>query len=153
MDHATHFHRLIDRHVSGRLNRRDFLAALGAAGVACGLVGGPMGFLARVAHAAGKIRYDASGGTVDKAVTDHAIAPFTKKTGIQVDRGSYGGMDEFLTKVKASSPGEYNVFLCTDQFNYKRFTDLGYAVELDEAKIPNLKNCMPVTVDLYRKLT
>jgi len=98
---ATRFHRLIDRYVSGRIDRRDFLAALGAAGVACGVVGGPMGFLARVARAAGRIRYDGFGGTVDKAVTDFAIEPFIKRTGTQVDRGSYGGMDEFLTKVKA----------------------------------------------------
>src|SRR5262245_18727962 len=111
MDHATRFHQLIDRYVAGRLDRRDFLATLGAAGVVCGVVGGPMGFLARVAHAAGKIRYDGFGGTVDKAVVEYAIEPITKKTGIQVYRGSYGGMDEFLTNVKASSPGEYNVFL------------------------------------------
>ncbi|HXJ79833.1 MAG TPA: extracellular solute-binding protein [Candidatus Methylomirabilis sp.] len=153
MDDASRFHRLIDRYVSGRVDRRDFLAALGAAGVACGVVGGPMGFLARIAHAAGRIRYDGFGGTVDKAVTDFAIEPFVKRTGTQVDRGSYGGMDEFLTKVKASSPGEYNVFLCNDQFNYKRFSDLGYATELDESKIPNLKNCAPATVNLYRKLS
>jgi spermidine/putrescine transport system substrate-binding protein len=155
MDDTTRYRRWLERYLNGGLDRRSFLAGLGSAGLAYGLAGGPMAPLGRAARAQAQnhIRYDGFGGTVDKAVGDYALDPFTKKTGIRVDRGSYGGMDEFLTKVKASSPGEYNVFLCTDQFNYKRFTDLGYAVELDEAKIPNLKNCMPVTVDLYRKLT
>lgn len=154
MDDTTKYRRWLERHLNGGLDRRSFLAGLGAAGVACGLAGGPMKLLAGAARAQGQghIRYDGFGGTVDKAVGEFALDPFSKKTGVRVDRGSFGGMDEFLTKVKASVPGEYNVFLCTDQFNYKRFSDLGYATELDEAKIPNLKNCMPVTVDLYRKL-
>jgi spermidine/putrescine transport system substrate-binding protein len=155
MDDTTRYRRWLERHLNGGMDRRTFLAGLGAAGLAYGLAGGPMKQLAKAAYAQGqnRIRYDGFGGTVDKAVGEFALDPFTQKTGVRVDRGSYGSMDEFLTKVKASSPGEYNVFLCTDQFNYKRFTDLGYAVELDEAKIPNLKNCMPVAVDLYRKLT
>jgi spermidine/putrescine transport system substrate-binding protein len=155
MDDTTKYRRWLERYLNRGLDRRNFLAGLGAAGLAYGLAGGPMALLGQAARAQAKdhIRYDGFGGTVDKAVGDYALDPFTKKTGIRVDRGSYGGMDEFLTKVKASAPGEYNVFLCTDQFNYKRFSDLGYAVELDEAKIPNLKNCMPVTVDLYRKLS
>jgi spermidine/putrescine transport system substrate-binding protein len=153
MADSTPYHRLIDRYVDGRIARRHFLAVLGAAGVACGVAGGPMTFLARYAAAAGRLRYDGWGGTVDKAITDFAIDPFVKRTGIQVDRGAYGGMDEFLTKVQASAPGEYNVFLCLDQFNYKRFSDLGYASELDESKIPNLKHCMPVAVDLFRKIS
>jgi spermidine/putrescine transport system substrate-binding protein len=154
MDDTTKYRRWLERHLNGSLDRRSFLAGLGTAGVACGLAGGPMKLLAGAARAQGQghIRYDGFGGTVDKAVGEFALDPFSKKTGVRVDRGSFGGMDEFLTKVKASAPGEYNVFLCTDQFNYKRFSNLGYATELDEAKIPNLKNCMPVTVDLYRKL-
>jgi len=151
MDETTRYRRLIERYVDGGLSRRDFLAVLGVAGVACGVVGGPMGRLA--AHAAERIRYDGWGGTVDKAVTEFALEPFTKRTGIQVDRGSYSGMDEFLTKVKAATPGEHHVFLCLDQFNYKRFSDLGYATELAESKIPNLKNCAPVTIDIFRRLT
>src|SRR5262245_9770958 len=151
MDETTRYRRLIERYVDGGLSRRDLLAVLGVAGVACGVIGGPMGMLA--AHAAGRIRYDGWGGTVDKAVTEFALEPFTKLTGIQVDRGSYGGMDEFLTKVKAATPGEHHVFLCLDQFNYKRFSDLGYATELDESKIPNLKNCAPITIDIFRRLT
>jgi spermidine/putrescine transport system substrate-binding protein len=55
--------------------------------------------------------------------------------------------------VQASAPGQYNVFLATDQFNYKRYSDLGYATQLDEAKIPNLKNCAPATVDAFRKFS
>jgi spermidine/putrescine transport system substrate-binding protein len=151
MDETTRYRKLIDRYLEGGLSRRDFLAVLGVAGAACGVAGGPMRMLA--AHAAGRIRYDGWGGTVDKAVTEFALEPFTKKTGIQVDRGSYGGMDEFLTKVKAATPGEHHVFLCLDQFNYKRFSDLGYATELDEGKIPNLKNCAPATIDIFRRLT
>lgn len=151
MEERTRYRKLIERYLEGGLSRRDFLAVLGVAGAMCGVVDGPMGMLA--AHAAGRIRYDGWGGTVDKAVTEFALEPFTKKTGIQVDRGSYGGMDEFLTKVKAATPGEHHVFLCLDQFNYKRFSDLGYATELDETKIPNLKNCAPATIDIFRRLT
>lgn len=155
MDDTTKYRRWLERYLNGGLDRRSFLAELGTAALAAGVAGGAMTALTRAARAQdkGKVRYDGFGGTVDKAVGEFALDPFTKKTGVKVERGSYGGMDEFLTKVKASSPGEYNVFLCTDQFNYKRFSDLGYAVALDEAKIPNLKNCMPVTVDLYRKLS
>ena len=35
---------------------------------------------------------------------DIPLSDLVKRTGIQVDRGSYDGMDEFLTKVKASAP-------------------------------------------------
>ncbi len=153
MDDTTRYRRLVERYMNGGMERRHFLGLLGMAGLAFGIVGGPMSFLARQARAATRIRYDGWGGTVDKALNDNAFEAFTKRTGITIDKGSYGGMDEFLTKVRASAAGEYNVFFCLDQFNYKRFGDLGYASELDEKKIPNLANCIPATVELYRGLS
>ena len=138
---SNRYERLLERYMNGGMSRRQFLTVLGATAATFGVMGSPFRALA-----AGKIRYDGFGGTVDKAVGEHALDPFSKKTGTTVERGSYGGMDEFLSKLQASAPGQYNVFLATDQYNYQRFSDLGYSTQLDEGKIPNLKNCAPATV-------
>jgi spermidine/putrescine transport system substrate-binding protein len=73
-----------------------------------------------------------------------AFDPFTKATGVKVIDAAFTGMAAFLTQVKASYPpgGEFNIAHLSAVYDYARYTDLGFGVELDESKIPNLKNVM-----------
>ncbi|MEA2782001.1 MAG: spermidine/putrescine transport system substrate-binding protein, partial [Rhodospirillaceae bacterium] len=58
MDESKRYERLIERYRNGGMERREFLGLLGLAGMAAGIVGGPMSFLSRTAQAASSIRYD-----------------------------------------------------------------------------------------------
>lgn len=142
-DDSKRYERLEERYRNGDISRRTFLRLLGTAGAAVGLVGGPLGFMSRDAWADVKqIRYDGWGGIVEKAFQKDVFAPFTKKTGINVESGTFSSGDEFLTRVKASSPGDYNIFHASGVFDYARYIGLGWGVTLDEAKIPNLRLVM-----------
>jgi spermidine/putrescine transport system substrate-binding protein len=154
MDESKRYEKLLEQYRNGGMSRRDLLRLVGFAGMAAGVLGGPMGLLSRHAMAAGgSIRYDGWGGTIDKALDDHCFKRFTQKTGVTVQMGSYGGMEEFLASVKAGTPGQYNVFFCLDEINYQRFLNIGYGTELDESKIPNLKNVIPSTIEAFRKIS
>lgn len=144
-----------DRYMNGEISRRDFIKYLGIAGVAAGIAGGPFGFFTRNALAAKQIRFDGWGGVVSEAFRKHAFEPFTKETGIKVVDGEFGDMDTYLTRVKASFPpgGEYNLAHLSGVFDYARYIGLGYGVELDESKIPNLKNVMQAMITPYKKIT
>lgn len=144
--------RLFERLQSNRISRRTFFRLLGVAGTAAGLAGGPFGLMTPDAWADVKqIRYDGWGGVVQKA-EEKAFTKFTKKTGIKVVTGSYGSDQEFLTKVKASSPGDYNVFKSGEMFRYADAIDLGWGVALNTDNIPNLKYVIPKLTSLLKKL-
>ncbi len=68
-----------------------------------------------------QVRFDGWGGIVSEAFHNFAFPPFTEKTGIKVVEGEFGDTDEFLTQVKASQPGEYNIFLVSGVYDYARF--------------------------------
>jgi spermidine/putrescine transport system substrate-binding protein len=144
-----------ERYMNGSVSRRDFIKYLGIAGAAAGLVGGPFGMLTRSAYAASSIRFDGWGGVVSEAFRKHAFDPFSKATGIKVVDGEFGDMDTYLTRVKASFPpgGEFNLAHLSGVFDYARYVGLGFGVELDESKIPNLKNVMPAMMEPYRAIT
>lgn len=153
IDDNERYSRLYERLQDNRISRRTFFRLLGAAGAAAGLVGGPFGIMTPEAWAEVKqIRYDGWGGVVQKA-EEKAFTKFTAKTGIKVVTGSYGSDEEFLTKVKASSPGDYNVFKCGEMFRYADAIDLGWGVELDANNIPNLKYVIPKLTSLLKKLS
>ncbi len=144
-----------DRFLNGDIDRRDFIKYVTMAGVAAGLVGGPFGPLTKKAWAAKSIRFDGWGGTVSAAFQKYAFDPFTKATGIQVIQGTFGDMDTYLTRVKASFPpgGEFNLAHLSGVFDYARYVALGYNTVLDESKIPNLKNVMTAMITPYRAIT
>ena len=146
---------VFERFVNGDLNRRNFLKFLSIAGAAAGLVGGPFGGLMGNARAAKSIRFDGWGGVVSEAFRKYAFEPFTKATNIEVVDGEFGDMDTYLTRVKASFPpgGEFNLAHLSGVFDYARYVGLGYNVELDESKIPNLKNVMSAMMEPYRAIT
>ena len=127
----------------GKISRRDFVKFLGISGAAIGLMGGPFG-LVQNALAAKSITCHSWGGSTSEALRKFAFDPFTKATGVKVIDAAFTGMAAFLTQVKASYPpgGEFNIAHLSAVYDYARYTDLGFGVELDESKIPNLKNVM-----------
>jgi len=146
---------LYDHTINAKIKRRDFLKFVGITGAAAGLVGGPFGYLTQNAWAAKSIRFDGWGGSVSEAFRKHAFEPFTKATGTKVIDGEFGDMDTYLTRVKASFPpgGEFNLAHLSGVFDYARYIKLGYGVELDESKIPNLKNVMAAMMTPYKAIT
>lgn len=151
MDTTTRLERLRERYMNGDLDRRGFLGLIGAAGLAYG-VQTPF---ARHAGAAtvSQVRFDGWGGVVSEAFRKHAFDPYTKQTGIEVVDGTFGGGDEYLSRVKASQTGEYNIAHLSGVFDYARYHNLGLSSELNEANIPNLKYVIPKLVDVFRTVT
>ena len=155
-DDTARYERLLKRYQAGDLSRRSFLSLLGSAGLAAGVVGGPLGFISRKAlaeEAVSSVRYDGWGGVVSKAFEKYAFTPFTDKTGIKVISGTFSGADEFLTQVKAASPGSYDIFHASGVFDYARYTNLGLGSKLDESRIPNLKLVMSALEAPLRKVS
>jgi spermidine/putrescine transport system substrate-binding protein len=138
----------------GKISRRDFVKYIGMAGAAAGLIGGPFGMVQN-ALAADSITCHSWGGSTSEALRKFAFDPFTKATGVKVVDAAFTGMAAFLTQVKASYPpgGEFNIAHLSAVYDYATYTDLGFGVELDESKIPNLKNVMPKMTDTLRKIT
>jgi len=154
MNDEKRYERLLERYRNGDLDRRTFLGLLGAAGMAVGLGGGVMGALGRRAFAAvEQIRFDGWGGVVSEAFRKHAFDPYEKATGTTVVDGTFGSTDEFLTRVKASRAGEFNIFHASGVFDYARYVDLGYGTRLNEDNIPNLKYVMEALEQPFRKVT
>ena len=137
MDDTKRYERLKERYLNGDLDRRRFLGLLGAAGLAYG-VQTPF---ARYAFAqdVSQVRFDGWGGVVSEAFRELAFDPFEEKTGIEVVDGTFGGADEYISRIKASQPGEYNIAHLSGVFDYARYTDLGYSSELNRENIPNLQ--------------
>ncbi len=156
MDWDSKIDQVHEQYLNGEISRRDFLKFLSLAGAAVGVLGGPLGMMAKNAMAAEKsIRFDSWGGSTSEALRKHAFDPFTKETGIEVVDAAFTGMDAYLTQVKASYPpgGEYNLAHLSAVFDYARYVDLGFGVVLDESQIPNLKNVMAAMIKPLRAIT
>lgn len=150
MDNTKRYERLLERYGNGDLSRRKFLGLLGAAGLAYGV---QMPFSKGALAAVSEVRFDGWGGVVSEAFRKHAFDPFTNATGVSVVDGTFGGGDEYLSRVKASQPGEYNIAHLSGVFDYARYHNLGLASELNEANIPNLANVIPKLIDVFRNVT
>ncbi|OKL43036.1 extracellular solute-binding protein [Pseudovibrio exalbescens] len=150
MDNTKRYERLLERYGNGDLSRRKFLGLLGAAGLAYGV---QMPFSKGALAAVSEVRFDGWGGVVSEAFRKHAFDPYTNATGINVVDGTFGGGDEYLSRVKASQPGEYNIAHLSGVFDYARYHNLGLASELNEANIPNLANVIPKLIDVFRNVT
>ncbi|MFZ2098976.1 MAG: twin-arginine translocation signal domain-containing protein, partial [Oricola sp.] len=122
MDNTRRYERLLERYRNGDLDRRKFLGLLGAAGLAYGV---QTPFAREAMAATGEVRFDGWGGVVSEAFRKHAFDPFTAKTGTKVVDGTFGGGDEYLSRVKASQPGEYNIAHLSGVFDYARYHGLG----------------------------
>ncbi len=155
MDDTKRYERLLSRYKNGDISRRTFLTVLGAAGATAGIFGGPMGMLVSSAKAATpeQVRFDGWGGVVSEAFEKYAFEPYTKKTGIKVVSGTFGGADEYLARVKSSQPGEFNLAHLSGVFDYARYYGLGLSSELNEANIPNLKTVIPNLIEPLRKIS
>lgn len=133
MTNTKRYERLLERYKNGDIDRRTFLSLLGVAGLAAGVIGGPLRPISRALAAdVEQIRFDGWGGVVSEAFRDHAFGPYTKNTGIEVVDGTFGGADEYLSRVKASQPGEYNLAHLSGVFDYERYHNLGFSVVLNE---------------------
>lgn len=155
MDDTKRYERLLERYGNGDLERRTFLGLIGAAAVTAGVTGLPIAKLSRQAMAAtpDQVRFDGWGGVVSEAFREHAFKPYTAKTGIPVVDGTFGGADEYLARVKASQPGEYNIAHLSGVFDYVRYHGLDLSSELNEANIPNLDNVITALKDVLRNVT
>ncbi len=150
MDNTTRYERLRERYMNGDIDRRGFLGLIGAAGLAYG-VQTPF---AKYAHAAtGEVRFDGWGGVVSEAFRKYAFDPYTAKTGIKVVDGTFGGSDEYLSRVKAGQEGEFNIAHLSGVFDYARYHNLGLSSVLNEANIPNLEFVIPKLIDVFRKVS
>ncbi len=144
-----------ENYKNGNISRRDFVKFVGIAGASLGIMAGPTGLVTRAFAADKSITCHSWGGTTSEALRKFAFDPFTKSTGIKVIDAAFTGMDAFLTQVKASIPpgGEFNIAHLSAVYDYARYTDLGFGVALDEAKIPNLKNVMTKMTETLRKIS
>lgn len=152
MDDTTRYHRLFDRFRNGDVDRRTFLGLVGAAGAAAGLAGAPVS-RALAAGEVKQVRFDGWGGVVSEAFRTYAFDPYARATGIEVVDGTFGGADEYLARVKAGRPGEFNLAHLSGVFDYARYHGLGLSSELDEANIPNLANVIVALQDVFRKVS
>ncbi|PRD44837.1 spermidine/putrescine ABC transporter substrate-binding protein [Phyllobacterium phragmitis] len=152
MDNTTRYERLLDRYREGGLPRRTFLGLIGASAAAYGVMGGPFSGFAR-AQDVKQVRFDGWGGVVSEAFREHAFNPYTEKTGITVVDGTFGGADEYLARIKAGQPGEFNLAHLSGVFDYARYHHQGLSSVLNEENIPNLANVIPALQDVFRKIT
>lgn len=126
MDDTKRYEKLLERYRNGGISRRSFLGLIGAAGLVAGVTGAPFSALRRQALAADpdQVRFDGWGGVVSEAFQKHAFKPYTAKTGIKVVDGTFGGADEYISRIKASQPGEYNIAHLSGVFDYVRYHGL-----------------------------
>lgn len=152
---SKRYERLLERYRNGDLDRRTFLGLIGAAGLAAGVTGGPMGVFVRHAKAAKveSVRFDGWGGIIQDAFRNYGFKPYEEATGTKVVEGTFGGSDEFFTLVKSSPLGTYNVYHASGVFDYVRYIDAGYGVVLNEDNIPNLTLVMDALIKPHRAIT
>lgn len=150
IDNTTRYERLRERYQNGDLDRRSFLGLIGAAGLAYGV---QTPFAKYAMAATEQIRFDGWGGIVSEAFRKYAFDPYTEKSGIKVVDGTFGGADEYLSRVKASQPGEFNIAHLSGVFDYARYVNLDLGSELNEANIPNLQHVIPKLTDVFKKVT
>jgi spermidine/putrescine transport system substrate-binding protein len=152
MDIERAYRAALEQYGNGDIERRTFLGLLGRAALAAGVTGTAMVPFARYALAAQSIHFEGFGGVAQEALSKNVMKPFSAASGVTVNEGSFTTEDELMAKVKAGSPGEYNFFMSASEFACLRFLKVGQGMQLDEAKIPRLKDLMPKSIEAYRKL-
>jgi spermidine/putrescine transport system substrate-binding protein len=147
MDLERRYRQLLERHGNGDLDRRGFLGNIGRMALACGVVAPTFMTFARSAHAGETIRYDGFGGYAQEAFDRLVLKPFTQKTGITVIQGSYANPDAMLAQIQAEGYDHYNFFTAAQEITPIQIARRGWNAELDESKIPRLKDLIPYVVE------
>lgn len=138
-----------DRYRAGRLDRRGFLAMIGAAALAAGITTGPRRALAQVTE----LKYHSWGGVVQEAMRKTGIARFEAATGVKLVEGTFGLEEEILTQARVGREGDYHIINSAGIAWYKRWMDAGFGVVLNEENIPNIQHLMTALLDPFRKVT
>ncbi|HVM83788.1 MAG TPA: extracellular solute-binding protein [Candidatus Binatia bacterium] len=150
MSSTRRLERLKEIYGNGGMGRRRFLGLTAAAAASMGV----MTSWGRKALADVKeVRFDGWGGVVQEAIDKYAFQPYTAKTGRKVVQGTFDDEDVLITKIKSANPGDYQIVHSSGIEYYKKYVDLGWTSEINEANIPNLANVLPAMIDPFRKLT
>jgi spermidine/putrescine transport system substrate-binding protein len=122
------------------------MAAAAAAGLAIGCRG-------KAGMRAGSIRFDGWGGSVQEALHQSALAPFSRKSGVSVVEGTFDEESTMLNEVLTGSPGDFNVVQSSGVIAYKRYVDLGLDSKINEAHVPNIELLMRPMMAALRRVT
>lgn len=150
MDIEKQFKDIHERYGNNDISRRSFLKAVKLMGIAAGVVGTSSPLLARYAHAAGQVQFDAYGGVSQAAFRKHVFKPFTAKTGIVVGEGTYRNGEEIFARVLVDEPNTHNFIWTTQVVTPLRIRVQGYGAEIDESKVPRLSSLIKKYVDYHR---
>jgi spermidine/putrescine transport system substrate-binding protein len=150
MSSTRRFERLLEAYGNGGIDRRKFLGLTAATAATMGVMTSwGKGALA----AAKEVRFDGWGGVVQEAIDKYAFQPYSAKTGNKVVQGSFDDEDVLITKIKSANPGDYQIVHSSGIEYYKKYVDLGWTSEINEANIPNMANVLPAMIEPFRKLT
>jgi spermidine/putrescine transport system substrate-binding protein len=150
MSSTRRLERLKEIYGNDSLNRRHFLGLTAATAASMGVM---TSWGRRALADVTQVRFDGWGGVVQEAIAKYAFEPYTAKTGRKVVQGSFDDENELITKIKSANPGDYQVVHSSGIEYYKKYVDLGWTSEINEANIPNLANVMPAMIAPFRKLT
>ena len=116
-------------------------------------VGLTVGCRRRQSAARSGIRFDGWGGSVQDALHNFALAPFSQKTGITVNEGTFDDELTVLNEVRTAQPGDFNVIQSSGVVSYKRYVDLGFNSSIDESNVPNIGLLMRPMIAALRQVT
>jgi spermidine/putrescine transport system substrate-binding protein len=150
MSSTRRFERLLEVYGNGGIDRRRFLGLTAAAAATAGL---GLRWTPQALAAVTEVRFDGWGGVVQEAIDKYAFKPYSAKTGNKVVQGSFDDEDVLITKIKSSNPGDYQIVHSSGIEYYKKYVDLGWTSEINEANIPNMANVLPAMIAPFKKLT
>jgi len=150
MSSTRRLERLKEIYGNGGIGRRRFLGLTAATAATMGVT---LSWGHRALADVKEVRFDGWGGVVQDALHKYAFEPFTAKSGKKVVEGSFDDEDVLITKIKSANPGDYQIVHSSGIEYYKKYVDLGWTSEINEANIPNLANVLPAMLDPFRKLT
>jgi spermidine/putrescine transport system substrate-binding protein len=150
MSSTRRLERLKEIYGNGGIDRRRFLGLTAAAAATMGVT---LSWGHKALADVKEVRFDGWGGVVQDAIDKYAFQPYTAKTGRKVVQGTFDDENVIITKIKSASPGDYQIIHSSGIEYYKKYVDLGWTSEIDEANIPNLANVLPAMIAPFRKLT
>src|SRR5581483_5839874 len=151
MSSTRRLERLKEMYENGGIGRRQFLGLTAATAATMGVT---MSWGRKALADAKEVRFDGWGGVVQDALHKYAFEPYMQKTGNKVVEGSFDDENVIITKIKTATPGkDYQIIHSSGIEYYKKYVDLGWTSEINEANIPNLANVLPAMLAPFRKLT
>jgi spermidine/putrescine transport system substrate-binding protein len=150
MSSTRRLERLKEIYGNGGIDRRRFLGLTAAAAATMGVT---LSWGHKALADVKEVRFDGWGGVVQDAIDKYAFQPYTAKTGRKVVQGTFDDENVIITKIKSANPGDYQIIHSSGIEYYKKYVDLGWTSEIDEANIPNLANVLPAMIAPFRKLT